>query len=141
MTRAGGRTQTCGIREAQQRMEHARRYLEVAEMTADSSDSDLEYGPVAASIAILAGIAAADAACCAALGRRSRSDNHRDAAELLSQIAPDGKNAGQAMRRLIGLKDSAHYGFLSLGAGELKHAMRQAGDLVDFAEQVLLRSR
>lgn len=48
---------------------------------------------------------------------------------------------GESLRRLMGLKDSAHYGFLSLGPGELKQAMRQATDLVEFAEEVLLRSQ
>jgi hypothetical protein len=140
MARSGGRTQECGANEARQRLRHARLYLDVAELAGGADDPDLEYGPVAGSIAILAGIAAADAACCAALGRRSRSDDHQDAARLLAQIEPDGKEAAQAMRRLISLKDSAHYGFLSLGSGE-KGAMRQAAGLAEFAERVLLRSR
>lgn len=141
MARASGRVQECGTREARQRMEHARLHLEVADLASGTSDADLEYGPVAASITILAGIAAADAACCAALGYRSRSENHRDAAEHLAKIEPGGKAAARAMRRLMGLKDSAHYGFLSLGPAELKQAMRQATDLVEFAEEVLLRSQ
>jgi hypothetical protein len=82
----------------------------------------------------------ADAACCAALGHRSRSENHQDAAGLLSQIEPGGREAARAMRRLIALKDSAHYGFLSLGTSELKQATRQAAALTEFAERVLLRS-
>jgi hypothetical protein len=141
MARGGGRTQNCGLPEARQRLKQARLYLDVADLAGDENDPDLEYGPVAGSIAILAGIAAADAACCASLGRRSRSENHQDATRLLSQIEPDGKEAARAMRRLIGLKDSAHYGFLSLGSSELKQAMRQAASLTEFAERVLLRSK
>jgi hypothetical protein len=57
-------------------------------LTADESDPTLEYAAVAASVAILAGIAAADAACCQALGRRSRSDNHHDAEILLAETPP-----------------------------------------------------
>jgi hypothetical protein len=140
MSRGGGRTQDCGLPEARQRLKQARLYLDVADLAGGENDPDLEYGPVAGSIAILAGIAAADAACCAAHGHRSRSDNHQDAAGLLAKIEPDGKEAARAMRRLIALKDSAHYGFLSLGSNELKQAMRQAATLTEFAEQVLLRS-
>lgn len=44
------------------------------------------------------------------------------------------------MRQLIGLKDSAHYGFLAINAAQLKKSMRQAEQLVVFAEEALLRS-
>lgn len=140
MARKTARTQACGIPQARQRLAQARAHLQVAELAADTSDPDLEYAGVAASIAILAGIAAADAASCAALGRRSRSENHRDASGLLAQITPGGKTAATKMRQLIGLKDSAHYGFLSISPAELKQSMRHAERLVAFAEEVLLRS-
>jgi hypothetical protein len=64
MARKQPRTQACGEPQARQRLGHARSFLEVAELAADVSDPSLEYGSVAASVAILAGIAAADAACC-----------------------------------------------------------------------------
>jgi hypothetical protein len=140
VARKDGRTQACGSPQARQRLAQARRYLDVAELTADTSDADLEYSGVAASIAILAGIAAADAACCAALGKRSGSDNHQDAADLLAQIAPEGKRASMKLRQLISLKDSAHYGFLNISASQLKKSMRQAEQLVEFAENAVLRS-
>jgi len=79
-------------------------------MTVGESDPDLEHGAAAASIAILAGIAAADAACCSAVGRRSRSANHHDA---------------------------AHYGFITLSAAELKRSLRQADSLISFVEKVV----
>jgi hypothetical protein len=88
MTRGRTRTQACGEPQARQRLGQARSFLEVAELTADETDPSLEYGSVAASVAILAGIAAADAACCKELGKRSRSDDHHDAELLLEQIAP-----------------------------------------------------
>jgi hypothetical protein len=109
-------------------------------LTADESDPMLEYAAVAASVAILAGIAAADAACCQALGRRSRSDNHHDAEILLAEITPGGKRAAAQFRQLIDIKDTAHYGFISVTAPQLKRALRQVQHLIDFAEQVQLRS-
>lgn len=139
MARNRGRTQACGESQARQRLGHARSFLEVAELTADVSDPSLEYGSVAASVAILAGIAAADAACCQELGKRSRSDNHHDAEALLEQITPGGKRAASQLRQLIDVKDTAHYGFISIGAPQLKRSLRQAQHLVEFAEEVLRR--
>jgi len=77
MARASARTQSCGPAEARRRLDHARSFLEVAELTADVNDLSLEYASVAASVAILAGIAAADAACCQELGRLPRSRSRR----------------------------------------------------------------
>jgi hypothetical protein len=128
------------MKEARQRLRQARSYLEVAELVADSKDTSIEYAGVAASVAILGGIAAADAACCATLKQRSRSENHQDAAQLVAKIEPGGKAAGAKLRQLISLKDGAHYGFLSISNAELKRAMRQAAFLAEFAERVLLRS-
>lgn len=42
-------------------------------------------------------------------------------------------------RQLLNLKDAAHYGFISITAPELKRALRQAGQLVEFAESVTRR--
>lgn len=139
MAREGGRTQTCGEPQARQRLGHARSFLEVADLTADVSDPSLEYGSVAASVAILAGIAAADAACCQELGKRSRSENHHDAEVLLEQITPGGKRAAGQLRQLIDIKDTAHYGFININVPQLKRSLRQAQRLVEFAEAVLRR--
>jgi hypothetical protein len=103
------------------------------------SDPSLEYGSVAASVAILSGIAAADAACCQELGKRSRSENHHDAEALLEQITPGGKRAASQLRQLIDIKDAAHYGFINVSASQLKRSLRQAQHLVEFAEEVLRR--
>jgi hypothetical protein len=94
---------------------------------------------VAASVAILAGIAAADAACCKELGKRSRSDNHHDAELLLEQITPGGKRAASQLRQLIDIKDTAHYGFIDVSAAQLKRSLRQARHLVEFAEEIVRR--
>lgn len=67
----------------------------------------MELGSVAASLAVLAGIAASDAACCRSLGERSRSENHRDAEALMAEIIPNGKRAAKQLRALLNLKDAA----------------------------------
>ena len=139
MARRGGRTQACGEPPARQRLGYARSFLEVAELTVDVSDPSLEYGSVAASVAILAGIAAPDAACCHELGERSRSENHHDAEALLEQITPGGKRVASQLRQLIDLKNTAHYGFINISTPQLKRSLRQAQYLVEFAEEVLRR--
>lgn len=87
----------------------------------------------------MAGIGAADAACCAALRVRSRSQQHRDAADLLRQIEPGGAEAARHFERLIALKDAAQYGFEDVNGQALTAAQRHAAALIAFADQVLAR--
>jgi hypothetical protein len=122
----------CPARASSQ-VPRGRKLVEDAEGDLPSSAS------VAASLAVLAGIAASDAACFAALGRRSRGQSHHAAGALLKQIAPGGTKAAQAFSRLIDLKDTAHYGIINVTASKLKNALRDASQLVDFAAQVLNR--
>ncbi len=137
MTTAKGRTQKCGRAEARTRLAHARKFLEAAQLAADEDAP--ESSSVAASLAVLCGIAAADAACCAALGRRSRSQDHRDAELLVATVEPGGKEAANALRRLIDLKDTAHYGLINVSGQKLTAALRQAGTLVEFAGATIRR--
>lgn len=113
----------------------------MAELIVDERDENasLLYSSAAASLAVLAGIAAADAACCAVLQERSRSRNHHDAEGLVAQIEPDGKQAARGLRELVNLKDKAQYGVLAVGPTELTAVMRKARQLVAFAETTLRR--
>jgi hypothetical protein len=115
-----------------------RKFLDVAGLLAGEG-GDIEYSSAAAALAVLAGIAASDAACCKALGRRSRAQDHRQAIELVEQIAPGGKQAASSLRRLLSLKDEAHYGMFDIGGLDLQAALRQAAALVKFADQVMQR--
>lgn len=138
MGRRQGRRQPCSARDARTRRSQARKFLEVAEIAADEQAGDPEYASVAASLAVLAGIAAADAACCKALGERSRSQDHHDAEGLLRGIV-NGKAAASHLRDLIDLKDAAHYGFFDVSRPELRKALRRARSLLEFADEVLNR--
>jgi hypothetical protein len=139
MARRSSRIQPCSAREARNRRSHARKFLEVAEISASERDHDPEYASVAAALAVLAGIAASDAASCKSLGERSRSADHHDAETLLRQIIPGGAVAAKHLRKLIDLKDAAHYGFLDVSGAELRQALRRARSLLDFADDVLSR--
>jgi hypothetical protein len=136
--RSAVRTQPCSKAQGRKRLEHARKFLEVAEMTAGEA-GDVEYASAAATLAVLAGIAASDAACCAALGRRSRGQEHMQATELVEQVVPGGTQAANALRRLLNLKDEAQYGFFDVGGQDLHTALRQAKVLMDFASGAVQR--
>jgi hypothetical protein len=131
------RTQPCTPEQAHKRLVDARTFLELAELAGE--DADLTSFNVAAANAALAGIAAADAACCFALGERSRGDDHRDANELVAQVSPGGREAANALRRLLALKNDAEYGLTGVSRAKRDTALRQAGRLVEFAEAVLRR--
>ena len=96
MTTRTGRTQTCDRLQARTRLDNAQKSIEVAELAAADGAIPASRS-VSAALAVLSGIASADAACCAALGRRSRGDDHREAAALLRQIVPNGDRAAKAL--------------------------------------------
>jgi hypothetical protein len=126
------------MEQARVRFGQARAFLEVAELVADDPD-DLATPGVAASLAVLAGIAAADAACCAALGRRSRGQDHRQAAGLLAEVGPGGRELARALERLLDVKDGAHYGMVYVTGQKAAAAVRQARVLVDAASALVRR--
>jgi hypothetical protein len=139
-TSAKGRTRPCSAADARKRVADAEKYYEVAQLVA----SEAAFVPsvtVAAGLAVLAGIAAADAACCAALGRSSRSYDHADAGKLLATVSPGGAQAARDFTRVIGVKDTAHYGFLHIAGADLKALLRRTSALVSFAEQTVERHR
>lgn len=87
------------------RLRDAQAHLDLAEMAGPSSDAAERKAAV--SSAVLAGIAAADAACCAALGERSRSPDHRDATRVVRDAVPGGAEAAKKLARLLDVKDAS----------------------------------
>lgn len=134
-----GRTSPCGRPEAKARLAQAEKFLEVAKLVETETDTIPESASVSASLAVLAGIAASDAACCAALSRRYRGQDHKQAVGLLVEVSPGGPDASKNLDRLLDLKDSAHYGVIHVSSAELKTALRQADSLVAFAKGVSTR--
>jgi hypothetical protein len=133
-----GRTQPCDRARARSRLENAQKSLEVAELAAGEAEIPASRS-VAAALAVLSGIASADAACCAALGRRSRGEDHREAAALLREIVPAGDRAAKALIDLLNLKDTARYGLIPITQRQLTAALRRAKTLLDFARETLRR--
>jgi hypothetical protein len=108
-------------------------------LVAIEGNQDAASASVAAGLAVLAGIALADAACCAALGSRARGQDHRQAVSLLTDVQPGGVEAARHLERLLNVKDAAHYGVINVTAAELRGALRSAERLADFAKEVLAR--
>jgi len=117
----------CSASQAKTRLDHAELYLDVARLViADETGSE---ATVATGNAVLAGIAAADAICCAAAGKRYRGADHREAADYLERVTGDRK-LGQALRDLADYKDGAHYGLSNVKTQRAKAATRRAETLV-----------
>jgi hypothetical protein len=135
--RKGSRTSACSEREASVRLADAKAQLQLAELAGPGSPATEIKAAV--SSAVLAGIAASDAACCKALGRTNRTQNHRDAVELLGQVSPGGTDAAKQLERLLSLKDESQYGFTDLTGQKLQQAVRRAKALVAHAEGVMQR--
>lgn len=131
------RTQPCTPEQARKRLADARKFLELAELVDDEADT-AALG-VSTANAVLAGIAAADAACCRAFGERSRGDDHRDAIALVAQVSPGGEDAANALRRLLAVKNDAEYGLAAFSRTKRDLGLRQARKLVEFAQAVLER--
>ena len=117
----------CSPSQSRTRLDLAVLYLEVARLViADETGSE---ATVATGNAVLAGIAAADAICCAAVGKRYRGADHRESAEYLQRVTGDRK-LGQALRDLADYKDGAHYGLSHVKTQRAKAAIRRAEILV-----------
>jgi len=138
MTKRSGRTRPCDRTDSRTRLDNAQKSLEVAELAAGEHEIPASRS-VAAALAVLSGIASADAASCSALGRRSRSQDHREAAALLREIVPNGDRAANALIDLLNLKDTAQYGLIPITKRELTAALRRARILLEFAGEVLRR--
>lgn len=143
MNRPGGRTAPCSRADAQNRLRRAEAFLYVAdlvlgeEVAPDENEDAINLSGVAAALAVLAGIAAGDAACCHNLGLRSRGQDHRQAVALLGTVVPAGPAMASDLDRLLDLKDNAHYGVLGVAQNEARSAVAQARRIVTAAKAIL----
>lgn len=133
--RATGRTEPCTPPQSRIRLAQAEMFAEVADLVLGER---VDTAPgVAAALSVLAGIAAADAACGSALGRRSRGQDHRQAVDLLVTVAPDGRQMAKALRELLDMKDASHYAPILLTRRQGQAAVRRAGTLVRAARRLV----
>jgi len=131
--RAQNRTTPCSRQQAGQRLRQAEAFLRWAEAALADKGDEVNLD-VAASLAVLAGIAASDALCGKVLGHYSRGQRHDDAANLIQSIQPGGAHLASKFRQLVAYKDDAQYAPKTMGASSAKAAVRQAADLVGAAK-------
>lgn len=128
---------SCGPEEAKRRSKIARTYLDMAELAEDQGLEEARN--VAAGNAVLAAIAACDALCCLRLGKLSRGQSHAEAVALLRTVHPDGRELSADLAKVLGVKDTSHYGTAFVAAAKLKTTMRSATTLVEAAEAAVER--
>lgn len=131
MPKRKGRVTNCTSAEAVSRLSQARGFLDAAELY------EGEEPNVAASNAVLAAIAASDAACCAALGYHATGESHDEAVMHLATLVPDGQEAANALRRALAVKSKAQYSLTSISGADRDTALRQARKLIGIAEKLV----
>jgi hypothetical protein len=123
------RAQPCDRSDAIARITMADSYLSVAELVL-SGESQIAGAGVVASLAVLAGIAASDAACCAKLAMRPRGQSHAEAVTMLSGVQPGGPQMARDLQRLVDRKDSSHYGMTFVSHSDARKMLQWASRLV-----------
>ena len=138
-----GRTKPCSRADAQGRFRRAETFLYVADLVlgeevgSDEDDDGINLSGVSALFAVLAGIAAADAACCHRLAAHSRGQDHKQAVALVRTVIPNGPAMANDLDRLLDLQDNAHNDVLGVSQTEARSAVEQARRVVEAAKAVL----
>ena len=90
----------------------------------------------ATSLAIHAGINAADAVCGIRLGKRSGGQNHEEVLGLLDTAGADGKELAKELGRLLPLKTKAEYDPVDMSKADAGRAVERARRCVAIARRV-----
>ena len=130
------RTGPCSRVDAKSRLRQAEAYVMVAQLCLDDGSEAATPG-VAASLAVLAAVAAGDAACCHRLGKRSRAQNHAQAEELIATLEPNGKVMAKRFREIVNAKDDSHYGLALVSGAKATSMVSKAEALTAWAAEVL----
>lgn len=111
----------------------AREFHTAAELVLNLTEDDpVELGSAYVTLAVHAGIAAADVICCARLGRYARGENHDEAASLLRSVS---RPLSTDLSVLLGMKTKAGYTAQRIGRQDLLRAQRAVDKLIEAAEQ------
>jgi len=119
------------FREAHEGLAQARTFLDVAGMVMSEEPREAH---VAAALAVLAGIAAADAICGLNLKKWSRGSDHLEAVALLNTVSGASGALANHLRRLLNQKNAVHYSPKLVTVDEAKIMLRHASALVDAAD-------
>lgn len=116
-----------------------RDYLAKAQEYAIAATSELEAGRsiAATSLAIHAGINAADAVCGARVGKRAAGQHHDEVLGLLRQAGEDGAELEKNLRRLLPMKTKAEYEPDDIPLSAASKAVERAQRCVAIARRVV----
>ena len=122
---------------------HARAFIAAADLVQDlGADAGIESrSNLIGSLAVLAGIPAADAICGSALGECAYGENHLDAVALLKRATPPGDSSSTRLKRLLDAKTTTQYSPLLLGARRASDLLTAARRLVETMESSLQLQR
>lgn len=119
------RTKSCSAEVVRGRLAKADQFWEVA---CRLVEEDLgNHVDAYVTLCVHAGIAAADALCCAGLGEHAQGESHNDAVQLLAKV---DKDASRALSALLKMKTKAGYTHTPATTEEVKRAGRSAELLV-----------
>ncbi len=130
MAKAIGRTKRCDQRTREGRFAKARQFADAAEMIATLTDGATDVEDAYITLSVHAGIAAADAICCAMLGEHAQGDDHDDGVRLLERV---DKNMARHLNTLVKMKTRSGYSAVPASGAERKQAGRAAEALVEYA--------
>lgn len=121
------------------RAAHARGFLSAAEIIDQFSDevADDAAAHVVGSLAVLAGIAATDAICGHALGRRAAGENHDEAIALMKTATTQGREFARDLARLLGAKSNVQYSPRVVTAATSRELVKYARRLADGMSRLL----
>lgn len=108
---------------------------------AAASALDARRDIAATSLAVHAGINAADAVCGARLGQRATGEDHGQALVLLRQAGPDGVEVERDLRRLLPLKTKAEYEPDDIAPSAAAKAVERAQRCAAVAQRVAATTR
>lgn len=134
------RTVATSAADVNTRAKHARGFIAAAELVREFG-SDAGISPtsnIVGSLAILAGIAASDAICGKALGKRAGGEAHDDAIRLLASATLDGPAYSRDLRRLLSVKTNVQYSTVVLSDAAARDQLKWAKRLVAGMERLLI---
>ena len=115
---------------AETRLSDAQAYLQQAEISFELVEGPRRHATVVSS-AVLAGIAASDAACALALGMVS-TGAHDQAVRMLGRVSGSTKAVGN-LSKLLALKTAAQYTGKAIAERQAAEAIVRARRLIEFA--------
>jgi hypothetical protein len=100
------RSRPCTSAVRSGRLRKADQFADAFELVRDYAEDELEVADVCATLAVHAGIAAADVICCARVGEHAAGENHAEAIELVEKASPGSR---RPLSVLLGMKTRSGY--------------------------------